>query len=278
VREPLLQFFFLGAVLFAAAHGRATEKADASRRIVVDAGVVRRLAALYEMQAGTKASPSKLEVLVDDYIREEVLYREAVRMGLDQNDEIVRRRLSQKLEFLERSLVDVPDPSDAALEEYYEQHAAQFTAPATVTFSHIYFSPDIDGSAAAKRRAEAVLRQIESRHAVRAREAGDPFPLQHDYAAIEKRDVAQLFGQFPIVDALFSAPTGRWIGPVQSGYGWHLVFISRRQEPALLPLVQIKARVKQAYLDTKRREVNEQKIEELERAYHITRVYGRDAK
>lgn len=277
-REPLLQFFAMGEVLFVAAHGIAREKADASRRILVDSSVARHLTTLYETQTGTPPSPAKLDALVDAYVREEVLYREAVRMGLDQDDAIVRRRLTQKIEFLERSLIDVPDPSEAALDEYYEQHAARFTEPASVTFRHIYFSPDVDGSAGARRRAEAALRRIESRHAVRARDAADPFPLQHDYAAIEKVDVAQLFGQFPIVDTLFSAPTGCWIGPVESGYGWHLVFISRRKEPALPPLAQIKARVKQAYLDAKRSEANEQKLAEMERAYSITRVYGSGAK
>lgn len=273
LREPLLQFFTIGAVLFAAVHAIANNKADMSRHIVIDTRAVDRLAKLYEMQSGTQPSATKLDALVEEYVREEVLYREAVRMGLDQNDEIVRRRLTQKLEFLERDLITVPDPSEAELKRYYAEHAEQFIQRATVTFSHLYFSPDLGGSEFAKRRAEAALAKLRPRSAAGAPRAGDRFPLQHDYADIEKLEVAQLFGQFPIVEALFSSPIGQWVGPVQSGYGWHLILISRRKEATLPPLEEVTERVKQAYLDEKRHEANEQKFEEMEMTYTITRAY-----
>jgi parvulin-like peptidyl-prolyl isomerase len=277
-REPLLQFVVIGAVLFVAAHGIAKDQEDASRRILVDSTVVGRLANLYEMQTGSQPSRARLDALIDDYVRQEVSFREALKMGLDQNDEIIRRRLVQKWEFLERDLVVIPDPSDAALERYYEQNRAHFTDPPTVTFSHVFFSPDSGGSDAAKRRAEAVLRRVQSQKVLRAPDAGDRFPLQRDYAGLNNIDVAQLFGQFPIVDAVFSSPTGRWVGPVESGYGWHLIFISRRKAATLPPFASIKDRVKQAYLEVKRREASEKKFEGTKLGYAIVRTYGNGAR
>jgi len=278
LREPLLQFFVVGAVLFVAAHGIAKDKEDASRRILVDSNVVGRLANLYEMQTGSQPSQARLDALIDDYVRQEVSFREALKMGLDQNDEIIRRRLVQKWEFLERDLEVTPDPSDAALERYYEQNRAQFTDPPTVTFSHVFFSPDSGGSDAAKRRAEAVLRRVQLQKVLRAPDAGDRFPLQRDYAGLNNIDVAQLFGQFPIVDAVFSSPTGQWVGPVESGYGWHLIFISRRQAATLPPFSSIKDRVRQAYLEVTRREASEKKFEGTKLGYAIVRTYGNGAR
>ncbi len=276
--EPLLQFFVIGAVLFVAAHGLARAKEDASRRILVDADVVARLANLYEVQFGSRPSQARLDALIDDYVRQEVSFREALKMGLDQNDEIIRRRLVQKWEFLERDLVVIADPSDAALERYYEENRAQFTDPATVTFSHVFFSPDSGGRDAAKRRAEAFLGRVQSQRVLGAPDGGDRFPLQRDYAGLNNLDVAQLFGQYPIVDVLFSSPTGQWVGPVESGYGWHVVFISRRKAATLPPFATVKERVKHAYLEVKRREASEKKFEETKLGYAVVRAYGSGAR
>jgi peptidyl-prolyl cis-trans isomerase C len=272
LREPLLQFFFLGAALFAAAHAVEQHRQTAQREILIDRPLAERLAKLYELQTGSLPSKARLERLVDDYVREEILFREAVRMGLDRDDEIVRRRLTQKLDFLQRDLLAIADPSEDALREFYTAHPDRFQAPAGVTFSHIYFSPDRSGSEAAKARAEKTRAALPL-GVTRAPEAGDRFPLQHDYADLNPAEASQVFGKTPILNALFTAPANQWAGPFESGYGIHLIFVSSRKEAAVPPFETIRDRVKEAYLDAARRDGNEKKFEELKKGYSVNYAY-----
>ena len=271
LHEPLLQFLALGGLLFISAHVIAQHREELNREIVIDSAVTSRIAKLYEMQTGAQPSKERLNALIDEYVRYEVLCREAIKVGLDQNDEIIRRRLTQKLDFLQRDLVVIPEPALAELQKYYQIHLIEFTEPEAVTFSHIYFSPDPEGSDAARVRADQALAQLQSASTQRAPQLGDRFPLQYDYAGLNRQDTAQLFGQTPIVDALFTAQPGQWVGPFNSGYGWHLVYINRKQEAVATPFEQAKERVRQAYLDKARADANAQKFEELKSAYVIAR-------
>lgn len=242
------------------------------REILIDRSLVEHLSKLYELQTGSLPSKVRLERLVDDYVREEILFREAVRMGLDRDDEIVRRRLTQKLDFLQRDFLTIAEPSEDALREFYAAHPDRFPAPAGVTFSHIYFSPDRGGAAAAKARAEKTLAALPL-GVTRAPEAGDRFPLQHDYADLNPVEASQVFGKTPILEALFIAPANQWAGPFESGYGAHLIFVSHRKEAAVPPFETIRNRVKEAYLDTARQDGNEKKFEELKKAYSVNYAY-----
>lgn len=277
LHEPLLQFLVLGGLLFISAHVVAHREDELNREIVIDSALAGRLAKLYEMQTGVQPSKARLDALIDEHIRDEVLFREAIKIGLDQNDEIIRRRLTQKLDFLQRDLVVIPEPALAELQRYYETHRADFTEPEAITFSHVYFSPDQDGSEAAQTRAEQVLAQLKIASTQRAPQLGDSFPLQYDYADLNRQDTIQLFGQTPIVDALFAAQPGQWNGPFHSGYGWHLVYINRKKEAAVTPFEQAREKVRQAYLDKARAEANAQKFEELKSSYAIARL-DREAK
>src|SRR5215510_5405668 len=118
VREPLLHFALIGAAIFAVAHVVEQRKEAAQSNIGLDAGLGQRLANLYRTQFGVLPSDGQLKFIVDDFVDDEVLYREALRLGLDQDDEIIRRRLIQKLEFLQRDLTVPPAPSDADLRAY----------------------------------------------------------------------------------------------------------------------------------------------------------------
>ncbi|UZR29542.1 peptidylprolyl isomerase [Methylococcus mesophilus] len=270
LNEPLLQFFFLGAALFAVAHAVERHRANAAREIVIDPPLIERLSRLYELQTGSLPSQARMDKLVDEYVREEVLFREAVRMGLDRDDEIVRRRLTQKLDFLQRDLQAIADPTDSGLRQFYAEHPERFRVPATVSFSHVYFSPDRDGAEGARKRAEQALASLKTAGTERAPEAGDRFPLQYDFSGLSPDEAAQSFGRTPILDALFSAPPGQWTGPVESGYGLHLVYVSARKEPSVPPFDAIRDKVREAYLDAARREGNERRFEEMKRGYAVS--------
>src|SRR3954471_6794158 len=144
-REPLVHFALIGAAIFAGAHVVESWQRQRQTTIVVDAPLRDRLAKLYRAQFGVAPSTGQLEIVVDDYIDDEVLYREALRLGLGDDDEIVRRRLIQKLEFLQRDSAAGIDPSAAELRAYYAAHPELFAAAARVSFSQRYFSPDRGG-------------------------------------------------------------------------------------------------------------------------------------
>ncbi|MCC4116865.1 peptidyl-prolyl cis-trans isomerase [Aromatoleum toluclasticum] len=271
LREPLLQFLALGGLLFVTAHGFAEHRDNVARQIVVDPALTQRLTNQYESQTGTLPSPERLNALVDEHVREEVLYREALKLGLDQNDEIVRRRLTQKLDFLQRDLSVVAEPDDTQLQAYYRDHIADFTEPATVSFTHVYFSPDQGGSDAAHKRARAALARVAGKDGDDARKLGDTFPLQDDYAALNHEDAVQLFGQTPIVDGLFAAAQQEWSGPFPSGYGWHLVRVTRRTEATPLAFERVRDRTRTAWLQQARSEANARNFETLKANYQVVR-------
>ena len=274
IRDPVVRFLAVGAAIFWITHLLHHSSQNTAQRIVVDAAQVRRLSQLYQAQTGAAASQVEIDHLVDDYIHDEVLYREALRLGLDQNDDIVRRRLVQKIEFLNSDLAAAAPPSETELRRYYSAHAAEFAAPAAVTFSHIYFAPDLRGEVSARQAALDALRALQTQPNPAQRQVGDPFPLQRTYAELSAGEVAQVFGHTPFVAALFAAPVGQWWGPIRSGYGWHLVFVSHRVEQRIPEFENIKAQVAAAAAEELRRRADERGYAEMEARYFVVREYA----
>jgi peptidyl-prolyl cis-trans isomerase C len=239
-REPLFHFFVVGALLFAL--GQQHKAATDTYRIVVTPERVAKLEADYRAQFGQGPSPAGRQRLVDQWIDEEVLFRQAKAMKLDQDDEIVRRRLVQKMQFLQQDLSPPAEPSEADLQAFYRAHAALYAAPARVSFSHIYFSPD-HGEAAGRAAALAALARLDD-STVRAPERGDNFPDLYDYAGFGPDEATRLFGDTEVAHALFTAPTGKWSGPFRSGYGWHLIRVSSVEPAHSPPLAEIHDRVR----------------------------------
>jgi hypothetical protein len=273
--EPLVHFLLLGALIFAASAIVSKRRDDSARRIIIDQSVVRHLVTLYAAQMGAVPSRGQLDAMINEYIREEMQFREAKRLGLDADDEIIRRRLASKFDFLHRDLATVADPSAEEVRRFYESHATDFTQPATVSFTHIYFSPDRGGDQAAHTRAGQALRTLQSEHATRAPNFGDRFPLQTDYAGMARLDLTQQFGDTPIVESLLSSPVNQWSGPVRSGYGWHLFYISHRDETRVPPLKDIQDAVKAAYVDAAKARANQEQYDALAKQYTVERTYLR---
>jgi peptidyl-prolyl cis-trans isomerase C len=273
LREPLIQFLLLGAALFAGTQMVARHTSVMNRQVVVDTPVEQRLAKLYELQMGAMPSRAQLDTLVERYIHDEILYREALRAGLDRDDEIIRRRLIQKIEFLDEDLAAIPEPSEQALQAFYRAHVSRFTAQPSVTFNHVYFSADSAGSQAARRRAEAVRVVLQSQPRTDGPELdslGDPSPLPSSYTDLDEPDARRLFGQTQIVHELFTQPSGTWTGPFRSGYGWHLIRVTQRTSDAAEPFESARERVKQAYIEHAKQEANRQRYDQSRARYIIT--------
>jgi peptidyl-prolyl cis-trans isomerase C len=245
LREPLLHFFLVGLLVFVAA--QAWRDSHDARRIVITPERVADLATKHRMQFGTAPSRAQLNDLVAGYVDEEVLYRQGVAQGLDRDDEIVRRRVAQKTQFLQQ---DIPprEPSAAQLRAFFAAHAADYGQPPRYTFTHVYLSPQVGGDAAARTRALTALGRLRNGAAPAAITA-DTFPDLNSYSAMSAPETARIFGDSPLVASLRDAPVGRWYGPVRSTYGWHLVRVDA-VIPATSPeFAAVEEKVRADYFD-----------------------------
>ena len=274
LRDPLAQFLFAGALLVVAqrsiARPRASGDDGAHPRIVVDAAFVQSATGAFERSAGRPPTDTERGRLIEDAVDEEILFREAKVMRLDDGDAIVRRRLLQKAEFLIDDLRPIPEPTDAELTAYLGAHAAAYRSPLQLGFRHVFFSSDRRG-AGAERDAQHALERLE--HDGDANVEGDPFLAGETVTERSLRDVDGLLGS-GVGDTLAAQAVGRWIGPIHSSYGFHVVRVESRREPTDPPLDQVRTRVRQALVD-ERRESNRRDARAALRArYVIERTDG----
>lgn len=221
LREPLAHFLLVGVLIFAAAHWLE----ERSQRYVITIGPadLTRIGNSYLQQYGTAPTPAQLRTMVDNTVREEIYLREALALGLDRNDEIVRRRLAQKYQFLQADMATSRTPPEAELRRWFAAHAAQFATPARRSFDQRYFAIDQRGEAAAR----ALATQTAARLAEgQAAAAGDEFPGPKNVARLGQDDTERLFGDAAFARAVFAAPPGRWVGPFRSGFGWHVIRVT----------------------------------------------------
>ncbi len=264
LREPLFHFLAAGALIFLL-YGWFGGDTNTATSVTVTAEQVDRLKQVFAGQWRRPPTESELRGLVDAHIEEEILYREAVALGLDADDTIVRRRLAQKMQFLIEDIAAPSAPTDAELTAYFEANRASFRLPPTLSFTHVYFSADRREDAAGDAATQlASLGDID-----RAPDRGDAFMLRHDYADISAAELGRLFGR-EFAAAVFALPTGTWQGPVKSGYGFHLVRIVGKTVPAEPEFAEARARVATEYLEAERRRLNREALDAIKARYTVT--------
>jgi hypothetical protein len=273
LREPLLHFMVLGALVF----GAARQFDDAADRYQIDAGPEQRarIATTYQQQYGAAPTASQLQYLLDQYVRSEILFREGLALGLDRDDEIVRRRVVQKIEFLNEDTDAIP-VDERALEKFFASHQSRYVTPATVSFTQVYFSADSKGEREARVRAEAALDTLgrsrgtapDSRHASAAI-GSDRFEGGNEFAQLSAASAQRIFGDSQLSAALFTAPAGKWAGPLRSAFGWHLVRVIQRDPSQAPPLERVKERVQADYVAAERERRNEAEFQRLARKYRV---------
>jgi peptidyl-prolyl cis-trans isomerase C len=269
--EPLLHFLIVGAVLFGV-YRIATNDPQAAvdtQKIELTQNDIRQLAVTWLAQGRPQPTPDELRSLVDQKVTEEILFREAVALGLDRDDEIIKRRLAQKMDFLAADLAAMNEPSHAELEDWYSKNSERFAFPEHVNFRHLYFSPDRRGSGA-RDAAAAALGVIAGKPADSPDVASvaDPFMFKNYYGDSTPEQLAKEFGP-EFAATLFRFKPGSWQGPVQSGYGWHLVWIDS-VEPGRTPAFEeVAPDVKSAWLDDRYREVKRVALDEMRSRYTV---------
>ncbi|MGE3690408.1 MAG: peptidyl-prolyl cis-trans isomerase [Novosphingobium sp.] len=268
LREPLLHFLIAGLALFALAqwHQAATDR----HRIIIDAAKLAELKNAYEAEFGSQPKPDVLPRLIQDHVLAEAKFREGVARGLDSGDEIVRRRVIQKFDFLEADL-DLPAaPGEAELRGWYDSHRSLYAKPNRVSFSHIFFAADAGDDAGSRERAEAVRARLSSA-TERAPELGDSFPDLADFSRFGPDEARRLFGDGELTQQLFKAPIGLWQGPWRSSFGWHLVRVSGVELQGMQSFDTVRERVKSDWLNARREEARRKRETDLLKSYTVVR-------
>jgi PPIC-type PPIASE domain len=268
LREPLVHFLLLGAVLFAAYGTLVKRTGNEPGKIVVSQFRIEHLAEGFARTWLRTPTAEELEGLIRDYIREEVYYREAMAMGLDRDDTIIRRRLRQKLEFLSENITDLTPPTDEELRAFLQNHPDQFRSQRRFSFHQVYLSLERHRDSLAGDTAE-LLRQLKGSNSSDTSTLGDPSLLEHQLANVEATEVAKQFGE-KFVSALNELPLGEWQGPVESSYGMHLVFIDERTERRSPALEEVRDAVRRELLNARRLESNKKFYDGLRKRYTIS--------
>jgi hypothetical protein len=264
-REPLLHFLVIGALIFVVfSIANKEEVAVSGNQIVVSSAEIARLSDNWSRRMNRPPTEVELEGLIEAYIKEEVYCREALALGLDQNDTILRRRLMQKMEFLSNDLAELNQPDETELNKYFVDNQDKYKVPERISFTHIYFSMDRRGAKAFE-DSKRVLSELD---VLRAPERGDSFMLEYDFFKETPSEVARLFGS-GFSEQLFTFETNTWHGPVESGYGFHLVRINEKIDARMPELASVIDKVRTDYMFEQRQKTNKQIYERFKERYEI---------
>ena len=271
LREPLLHFLVAGLLLFAGyrvLHPELSERAEANR-IDVTADDLRQLEDVWTAQWHRPPTPDEMRGLVESRVREEILYREALALGLDQGDTIVKRRLAQKMEFLTDDVSALGDPTADELHAWYARNSERFAEPGRRSFRHVYFSNDRRGDPA-RQDAVGTLSKLADKAVDSPTVAtiGDSFMFQDYYADRSPEQIASVFGS-EFAAAVDKLQPGSWQGPVESGLGWHLVFVTSATPGRVPSYDEIEADIKAGWLDEQRAAARQRAFEAMKAHYEI---------
>ena len=281
LREPLLHFLLIGAVLFVlyAVRSRGPADSENTRRIVLTDDDLLQMVVAWRAQGLPEPSPAQMQELINSKIREEVLYREALAMGLDKEDTIVKRRMAQKMDFLAEDLSTLREPSRAELQAFFQTNKQDYAYSPRISFRHIYFSFDehVDKT---RETAIAALPKVAGLKAD-APEAillSDAFMFQDAYADQTPGQVDSVFGG-KFSKALFALKPGAWSGPIESGFGWHLVFIESLTPGHVPEFEEVEAEVKAEWMANQRAEFKRAAYETMRAKYEVVlpKTTGRKA-
>ena len=270
-REPLVHFILIGGLIYLAYALTLPDKVEPDQREVrVTANEIQWLEDSWQKRWNRAPTSKELQGLIKAYVRETVLYREALAMGLDKDDTIIRRRLAQKLEFLSQDLLQPPDPSERELRTFFDEHSEQFRGPELLTLTHVFFDPDKRGDKTLK---DAVAAKTGLPHDGNLsgieNVPGDRFMLQSYYPERSNAELSKLFGS-GFADSVFKLEPKQWHGPVLSAYGAHLVFIHDLQVSPAPKFASLKEKVRSAWEKQRRSELNRKFIERLLARYTVT--------
>jgi peptidyl-prolyl cis-trans isomerase C len=276
LREPLLHFLLIGAALFVGyrALNPSPEASAQSNRIELTQDDLLQMSVTWLAQGRPAPTPEQMRNLVEHRVREEVLYREALALGLDKGDTIVKRRLAQKMEFLAEDVSGLAEPATEELRVWFASNAQRFALPPRASFHHLYFSFDRQG----ERAGASAVRALQAlagkpRDWVEAATLADPFMFQDFYGDRSFDDVAKLFGP-SFARALLQLEPGSWQGPIESGYGWHVIFVDSITPSRVPAFEEIEAEIKSEWVAEQRADAKGKAFEAMRARYQVVLPEG----
>lgn len=270
LREPLLHFVFIGAVIYAL-YGAFAEPVveETDKTIVVTAGEIEWMQSSWQKRWNRPPTAEEFDGLIQQYIKETVLYREALTMGLNKHDMIIRRRLAQKLEFLAKDLVALTPPTEEELLGYFDEHLARYQEPTLYTFTQVFFDPDKRGDATLEDAEAVKLILIAQGDAIEdPGRLGDGLMLQNYYPQKDRAEIQKNLGS-GFTDTLITLAPGQWHGPVLSGFGVHLVYVNSILEPPPPVFTEVRERVVADWSLDRGEELNDKFYASLREQYSI---------
>lgn len=264
LREPIVHFLLIGALLFATYPFSRERTPAPPDRIVVDRGQIEQLAAQFERTWMRPPRSTELEALIENHVREEVYYREALALGLDRDDPVIRQRMRLKLEFLLEDLSVGDTPADSELQRFVESRPDRFMPEQRISFRQVYLSPD--RRAAPEVDAERIIAELRSGASPEG--LGDPSLLPDRYDQESVGVIARSFGE-EFAERLAVVETGQWLGPLRSGVGMHVVRVDERLAPRLPDLPDIREQVIFEWQAERRREMLDQTYGRLREQYEV---------
>jgi peptidyl-prolyl cis-trans isomerase C len=280
LKEPLLHFVLAGAAIYLLfgmfGQSESDEALAEENTIVVTEGEIDWFAEMWQKKWNRPPSDVEMVGLVQDHLRQTVLYREAVAMGLDKDDVIIRRRMAQKLEFLAQDLITPEEPTAEELQAFFVENVDRYQIPPLLTFTHVFLDPDKRGddtlTDAEKLKAELIAGATVPDE---ASDLGDRFMLQAYYPERDEADLAKLFGG-EFARSIMALEPEKWHGPVLSGYGTHLVYVQARLESPLPTYEQVADRVREDLVTEEREKLNQEYLDSLLARYKVV-IEGGDA-
>lgn len=268
LKEPLVHFLALGAVLFGIGLLRGEGAGPATNRIAITPGAVERLLEGFRMTWQRPPTESEFKGLFEDYLKEEVLYREALEMGLDRNDQIIRRRMRQKLEFLTADLVESIEPTDEELQAHLDANPDRYRQEAVVDFVQVYIG-EREGAERDRARAVAILEEFRATPNADPEQMGDPFMYPAGHSDMPERDLFGLFGE-EFAAQLIELPAGEWSGPITSAFGFHVARLDRLDLGRPSELAEVRDAVYRDLISERTREMEQRYFVGLLSQYTVT--------
>lgn len=268
--EPLIQFLIIGAGIYGLYAMFGTPEEDFRDTVVhVDSNRINAFISGWESRWNRPPTTDEIDGLIQSYIKEDILYRQAVSMGLNEDDPITRRRMAQKLEFLTSDLAMLVQPKAGELEGYFEQNKERYREPERITFIQVFLDPDRRGEATLV-DAGGLLTQLKAAGAPdpQTLQAGDQNMLQNYFQSADQNAVARQMGS-GFAESVMPLKVGQWHGPVLSGYGVHLVYVFDFQQPPPAVLADVKTAVLENWKFEQREQFNADFLEGLKSRYEI---------
>ena len=213
----------------------------------------------------------EFDVYLDNYLENEILYREAKTMGLDDDDVIIKQRMVQKIEFLTNDLINISQPSDKEVKEYYDENSDKYTIHGEINFVHIFFFIYNSTLHDVRQKAEKIKNNLNSKSKITGKyfEKGDPFILPYEFNNVSKYDIERKFGKSELLENIFDAKINKWSGPYLSTYGIHLVFITNKQQSTTPDFEEVKQKIKKEIAEERNRKAYNNFLAELKKKYNI---------